>query len=191
MTVAYFRKGEDGKGEKETGEALSRVITGVAKELGLGDLGGDLGEEWGDSGFTKGEVERRIGERLRAFVDEIVVGRWVDVYVGGTGGEGGNMEGGKVKGKRRRLGPGGRSGVSQDTVVVGGPQGKEGVKDGDVLETRCVDEKALGYGPGKCFVTDEEGWMVISGMSITLLIAFIFLALSPTLNARPRPWSFP
>ena len=176
MTVAYFRKGEDGKGKKERGKQLSRVITGVAKELGLGDLGGNLGEQWGDSGFTKGEVEARMGERLRLFVDEIVVGRWVDVQIGGTGEGEGVREGEEMKGKRTRLGPGGRSGVSQDTVVVGGgPQGKGGMKDGDVLETRCVDERALGYGPGKCFVADEEGWLIISGMSILL---FIFSILS-------------
>ena len=191
MTVAYFKKGEDGNGKKERGEQLSRVITGVAKELGLGDLGGNLGEQWGDSGFTKGEVEARMGERLRLFVDEIVVGRWVDVQVGGSGEGEGVREGEKVKGKKRRLGPGGRSGVSQDTVVVGGLQGKEGMKDGDVLETRCVDERALGYGPGKCFVADEEGWMVISGMSIFLFIPSSFPTSSHMLNAKPRLLVFP
>lgn len=118
---------------KNGGKDVSDAVANIADKVGLGNEGED-----------KGLGEKTIAERLQLFVNTIAPARIVDVNIPGGG--------------TKRLGPGGRSAVSEQIVTGLGEH-----KDGESINVDAVHPGTTPYGPGTTHFAEPEGWMVISG----------------------------
>lgn len=126
--------------KKNTGTDLTKVVAEIAKKI---DLGGD--------GLEKTKAEKTIGERLLPFVQTIAPARTVDVKF--------------PNGTTHKLGPGGRSAVSEQLIVA-----IEDHKDGERVSVDAVPEGVTPHGPLLTHFAEPEGWAVISDIDDSIKI---------------------
>lgn len=133
---------------RDTGEKVAKVVADIATKIGLVPGADDA-------------VERTIANRVQPFLDTILEGRTVNV-------------GFSDRGQVLRLGPGGKNGVSVNDIFVEGEW-----KEGDVVRSRAL---MPGTGSTEGFAAcslptfetrfaDEEGWAVVSGITLLLSIS--------------------
>ena len=122
--------------KKNTGADVSKAVAEIADKIGLGK----------DDGVNKASVEETIAERLLPFVQTIAPARYVDVKF--------------PNGTVHKLGPGGRSAVSDQLVVA-----MEEHKDGESASIPAIPAEVCPYGPMLTHFAEPEGWAVISGNS--------------------------
>ena len=120
--------------KKHTGTDVSQAVADIADKIGLGK----------DDGLNKEETEKTIAERLLPFVQTIAPARSVDVKF--------------PNGTTHKLGPGGQSAVSEQTIVA-----LEDHKDGDTATIPAVLPVDTPHGPMLTHFAEPEGWAVISG----------------------------
>ncbi|KAG7006045.1 hypothetical protein G7Y79_00016g040300 [Physcia stellaris] len=121
--------------KKNAGKDVSDAVANIADKIGLGSQGED-----------KASCEKTISERLQLFVATIAPARTVDVRLPGVG--------------TKRLGPGGRSAVSEQIVTGLGEH-----KDGERVSVEAIPTEIAPYGRATTHFAAPEGWMVISGIS--------------------------
>ena len=143
--------------KKGTGKDVSKVVADIADKVGLKETGGEEERERG---------ERTIAERLQPFVDVVAPARWVEVKL--------------PNGKVQRLGPGGRSGTSQQIVTFGADH-----SNGQVAETDAVRPELTPHGPMFTTFAEPEGWMVISGKYMPLLFTISYPYIIPLSKLTP------
>lgn len=119
---------------KNTGKDWSAAVANIADEIGLGD----------DKGENKEDVEKIIAERLLPIVQTIAPARFMDVKFN--------------NGTVHRLGPGGRSAISEQNIVA-----IEEHKDGESASISSVPSEITPHGPMLTHFAEPEGWAVISG----------------------------
>ena len=122
--------------KKNTGKDVSKAVASIADKIGLGK----------DDGENREDAEKTIAHRLQPFVDTIAPARFVDVTV--------------PIGRQERLGPGGPSAVSEQTVVSITEH-----KDGDRVDIPAAPQHVTPHGPMSINFAAPEGWMLISGTS--------------------------
>ncbi|KAL8700553.1 MAG: hypothetical protein Q9201_005383, partial [Fulgogasparrea decipioides] len=127
--------------KRGTGRDVSKIVADIADKVGLKK----------GSGEEREQGEKTIAERLQPFVDVVAPARWVEVKL--------------PDGKAKRLGPGGRSGTSQQIISTSSEH-----KDGDTVETHAVNEVVTPHGPMTTRFADPEGWLVISDIDDTIKI---------------------
>lgn len=116
--------------KKHVSKDLTRAVVDIADKVGLGE----------DDHAGRGTIENR----LQPFVRTIAPARFVEV----------KLPGGEV----RKLGPGGRSAVSQELIQNLGEH-----NDGDTISILAVPPEAAPHGPMITNFAEPEGWLVISG----------------------------
>ncbi|KAL9131702.1 MAG: hypothetical protein Q9217_000443 [Psora testacea] len=124
--------------QKNTGKDISKAVADIADKIGLKAQGGD-----------EKEGERRIAERLQHFMDTIAPARLVTIEF--------------PNGRKRKLGPGGRSAVSMETIVGLGEH-----KDGESIKIHTIPPELLPHGPMTTYFADPDGWLVISDIDDTI-----------------------
>ena len=129
--AAYF--------DRNTGQDVSAAVVKIGDEIGLGNV--DLPDA---------ECKHRIAERVRPFVQGIAPAKYVNVVL--PPGQGSRET---VK----KLGPGSRNAVSDQTISGFG----EGHQDGDVVQVPAQQADVAPLGPMNVHFADPEGWLVISG----------------------------
>ena len=122
--------------KRTTGEGkdVSKAVASISEKIGLGE---------GD-GLNKEEAQKTIAHRLQPFVDTIAPGRFVNVTIS--------------EGRIVRLGPAGRSAVSQQIVTA-----MENHRDGERVQATPVPPELATHGPMVTNFAEPEGWMMISG----------------------------
>ena len=118
--------------QKNTGKDVSKAVANIADKLGLGE-----------TGPKRQEAEKTISDRLQLFVEIVAPARSVDV---------------RFPGGPKRLGPGGRSAVSETLISDLGDH-----QDGDNISVEAIPPECAPYGPMTTHFAAPEGWMVISG----------------------------
>ena len=121
---------------RDCGKEAGKLIADIANKVGLHDM--DIPDE---------EGERRIAERIAPFLTTLKPGRFLDVTIPTPGQD-----------TVHRLGPAGRSAVSNDLI---GPIYE--FEDGHVATVSAVLPKLTPIGSMNTFFTGPEGWTVISG----------------------------
>ena len=116
--------------KKNTGRDLSRLVASVADNIGLGK--------------NDEEAEETIAQRLQPFADAIAPARFLKVTL--------------PTGAVQKLGPGGPSAISNQTVKNLGRY-----KDGDTAVSLATSSELTPYGGMKTYFAAPEGWAVISG----------------------------
>lgn len=117
--------------KKNTGKDLSRMVASIADNLSLGK--------------DDKEAEVTIAQRLQPFADSIAPARFHRITL--------------PTGQVQRLGPGGPSAVSNQTVTDLGRY-----KDGDTAVSMAIPPELSPYGGMKTYFAGPEGWAVISGV---------------------------
>ena len=130
VVACYFKR--TGK----EGKDVSKAVADISQKIGLGE----------NDGVDKAEAEKTIAHRLQPFVDTIAPARSVNVVVS--------------EGRTETLGPGGRSAVSQQTIVALNDH-----RDGESIQVHPAPPELAPHGPMTVNFAETEGWMVISGMS--------------------------
>ncbi|KAL9105004.1 MAG: hypothetical protein Q9163_000101 [Psora crenata] len=125
---------------KNTGKGTSEAVADIVDKIGLKDKNGDDQER-----------ERRIAERLQPFVDTVAPARTVIIEF--------------PHGRKEKLGPGGRSAVSQQTLVA-----PDRHKDGESMEVHTLPREICPQGAMTTYFADTEGWLVISDIDDTVKI---------------------
>lgn len=120
--------------KKNAGKDVSDAVANIADKIGLGSQGED-----------RAQCEKTISERLQLFVATIAPARTVDVRLPGVG--------------TKRLGPGGRSAVSEQIVTGLGEH-----KDGERVSVEAIPMEIAPHGRAMTHFAAPEGWMVISGI---------------------------
>lgn len=115
------------------GKDWSKAVANVADAIGLAD------------GEGRAQAEKTIAHRLKPFVETIAPARYVDIKL--------------PNGTIQKLGPGGRSAVSQQ-IVVSIPDHK----GGDSAEISAVPAEVTPHGPMLTHFAEPEGWLMVSGM---------------------------
>ena len=123
--------------KKNTGIDVSKAVADIADKIGLGK----------DDGVDVPAAEKIIAERLLPFVQTIAPARSVNVKFPSN--------------TVHKLGPGGRSAVSEHLVVAIGDH-----KNGESASIPAVPPDVCPYGPMLTHFADPEGWAVISGIAI-------------------------
>lgn len=118
---------------KNAGKNVSDAVANIADQVGLGE-----------KGAKRAEGEKTISERLQLFVETVAPARSVDL---------------RFPDGPRRLGPGGRSAVSETIVSDLGDH-----KDGDRISIEAIPPESAPYGQMTTHFAAPEGWMVISGI---------------------------
>lgn len=119
--------------KKYTGKDWSKAAASIADTIGLAD------------GEGRARAEKTIAHRLKPFVETIAPARYVDVKL--------------PNGTVEKLGPGGRSAVSQQMIVSILDH-----KDGDSAEISAVPSEVTPHGPMLTHFAEPEGWLMVSGM---------------------------
>lgn len=122
---------------RDSGKDAGEVVAWIADKVGLHAM--DMDDE---------EGKRRIAERVAPFLTQLKPGRFLDVVLEAPG-----------RDPHQRLGPGGRSAVTEDVV---GPL--YDFHDGHVAAVKAVREELTPHGPMLTYFTGPQGWTVISGM---------------------------
>ena len=125
--------------KKNTGKDLSKAVANIADNIGLGD-----GEE-------RTDAEKTIAQRLQPFADTIAPARFVDV----------TLPGGKVQ----KLGPSGRSAVSEQLVVA-----LQDHKDGESATISALPQEVTPHGPMLTHFAEPEGWLFVSDIDDSVKI---------------------
>ena len=125
--------------KKHVHKDLTKAVAEIADKIGLGRPGEDR-----EAGL------KTIERRLQHFVRTIAPARFVEV----------GFPGGDVK----KLGPGGRSAVSEQTIANIAEH-----KDRESVSIPTVLQDVTPYGPMTTTFAEPEGWLVISG---TLHVSF-------------------
>ncbi len=120
--------------KRYTGKDWSKAAATIADTIGLVD-----GEE-------RSQAEKTIAHRLKPFVETIAPARHVDIRL--------------PNGTVEKLGPGGRSAVSQQIIAS-----IQNHKDGNSAEISAVPSEVTPHGPMLTHFAEPEGWLVVSGMS--------------------------
>ncbi|KAI4221700.1 MAG: hypothetical protein L6R36_006708 [Xanthoria steineri] len=126
----------------ETGRDVSKVVADIADKIGLKETGTEEDRERG---------EQTIAKRLQPFVDVIAPAKWVDVKL--------------PNGKVQRLGPGGRSATSQQTITFA-----TDYSNAQTIETDAMDAALTPIGPMSTTFAEPEGWLVISDIDDTVKV---------------------
>lgn len=116
-----------------TGKDVSKAVAIIAERIGLAQ-----------QEVNQADVKKRIAHRLQPFVDTIAPARFVNVKF--------------ANGRVEKLGPGGRSAVSTQTIVA-----LHDHKDGEAMEIRSSPAEIAPHGAMTTHFADEEGWLVVSG----------------------------
>ena len=124
--------------QKNTGKDVTKAVADIAEKVGLKKQGGN-----------EKETEARIAERLQPFVDQIAPARSVRIEF--------------PDGRIEKLGPGGRSAVSNQNVVALKEQ-----KDGSTMEIHTMPAEILPHGAMTTHFADPEGWLVVSDIDDTI-----------------------
>ena len=119
--------------KRYTGKDWSKAAASIADTLGLAD------------GEGRAQAEKTIAHRLKPFVETIAPARYVDIKL--------------PNGTIEKLGPGGRSAISQQTIVS-----IQNHKDGDTAEISAIPPQVTPHGPMLTHFADPEGWLMVSGM---------------------------
>jgi len=122
--------------KKDSGKDMSEAVANIADKIGSGS-----------QGENKEEAERTIAQRLQPLADTIAPARSVDVKF--------------PDGSMRRLGPGGRSAISKQTITE-----LQQHKDREIVKAFAVDTSVIPHGPMNVYFAEPEGWLVVSGMSL-------------------------
>lgn len=118
--------------KRYTGKDWSKAAAKIADAIGLVD-----GEE-------RAQAEKTIAHRLKPFVETIAPARHVNIKL--------------PNGTVEKLGPGGRSAVSQQ-IVASLPDHK----DGNNAEITAMPLHITPHGPMLTHFAEPEGWLVVSG----------------------------
>lgn len=118
--------------KRYTGKDWSKAAAKIADTIGLVD-----GEE-------RAQAEKTIAHRLKPFVETIAPARHVNIKL--------------PNGTVEKLGPGGRSAVSQQ-IVASLPDHK----DGNSAEIAAIPSHVTPHGPMLTQFAEPEGWLVVSG----------------------------
>lgn len=118
--------------KKNTGKDMSRMVASVADNISLGK--------------DDKEAEITIAQRLQPFADAIAPSRFQRITL--------------PTGRVQKLGPGGPSAVSNQTVTDLGQY-----QDGDTAVSMAIPPELSPYGGTKTYFAGPEGWAVISGWS--------------------------
>lgn len=118
--------------KRYTGKDWSKAAAKIADAIGLVD-----GEE-------RAQAEKTIAHRLKPFVETIAPARHVNVKL--------------PNGTVEKLGPGGRSAVSQQ-IIASLPDHK----DGNSAEIAAIPSHVTPHGPMLTHFAEPEGWLVVSG----------------------------
>ena len=124
--------------KKDTGKDWSKTVANIADVIGLKQQGED-----------RAQTEKTIAHRLLPFVQTIAPARSVDVKF--------------PDGSIHRLGPGGRSAVSDQTVVFSAEH-----KDGESVSIPAVPAEVTQHGPMLTHFAAPEGWLFVSGTETEL-----------------------
>ena len=124
--------------QKNTGKDVSKAVADIAEKIGLQR-----------DGAGEAETEKRIAERLQPFTDAIAPARSVPIQL--------------PNGRKARLGPGGRSAVSEE-VIVNLPS----LKDGETVQIETIPSSVCVHGSMTTYFTEPEGWLVISDIDDTV-----------------------
>lgn len=119
--------------KKDTGKDWSKAVANVADVIGLKQQGED-----------RAQTEKTIAHRLLPFVQTIAPARSVDV----------NFQDGST----HKLGPGGRSAVSDQTIVFSAEY-----NDGESVSIPAVPAEVTQHGPMLTHFAAPEGWLFVSG----------------------------
>jgi len=125
---------------KNTGKDVSKAVANIADTIGLGK---------GD-GLDRAESERTIAQRLQPFVDTIAPARSVEVKFPNC--------------TIHKLGPGGRSAVSEQLIVA-----IQEYKDGENATIPAIKD-VTPYGPMLTHFAEPEGWLVVSDIDDSIKI---------------------
>ncbi|KAG8529153.1 uncharacterized protein KY384_005788 [Bacidia gigantensis] len=118
--------------QRNTGKDISQAVADIAEKIGLKK-----------QGANEAETEKRIAERLQPFTDAIAPARSVSITL--------------PNGQQERLGPGGRSAVSEQTLVA-----LESHKDGETISIQPNPPEVAIHGAMTTHFTEPEGWLIIS-----------------------------
>lgn len=118
--------------KRYTGKDWSKAVANVADAIGLAD------------GEGRVQAEKTIAHRLKPFVETIAPARHVDIKL--------------PDGTVEKLGPGGRSAVSQQVVVS-----IQDHKDGGSAEISAIPSEVTPHGPMLTHFAEPEGWLMVSG----------------------------
>lgn len=119
--------------KRYTGKDWSKAVASIADTLGLAD------------GEGRAQAEKTIAHRLKPFVETIAPARYVDIEL--------------PNGTIQKLGPGGRSAVSQQIVIS-----IQDHKDGDSAEISSIPPDVTPHGPMLTHFAEPEGWLMVSGI---------------------------
>lgn len=124
--------------KKDTGKDVSRTVADIADKIGLKEQ-------------DKTSAETTIAHRLLPFVQTIAPARSVNVTF--------------PNGTTRKLGPGGRSAVSEQLIVA-----IEDHKDGESATIPAATANITPHGPMLTHFAEPEGWAVISDIDDSIKI---------------------
>ena len=125
---------------KNTGKDVSKIVADIADNIGLK----------AESGNEKGG-KRRIAERLQPFIDTIAPARSVIIEL--------------PNGRKEKLGPGGRSAVSEQTIVALGEH-----KDGEGIGVNTVPPGIAPHGAMTTHFAETHGWLIISDIDDSIKV---------------------
>ena len=117
-----------------SGKDVSKVVADIADKIGLKKGNGEEREQG----------EKTIAERLQPFMDTVAPARKIDIKL--------------PDGAVHTLGPGGRSAVSREVVVM-----KSTHSDGSTAQISTVPPEVAPHGTMTTHFAEPEGWIVISG----------------------------
>ena len=120
--------------KRYTGKDWSKAVASIADTIGLAD------------GEGRAQAEKTIAHRLKPFVQTIAPARYVDITL--------------PNGTVAKLGPGGRSAVSEQIIVS-----IQDHKDGDTAEISAIPTELCPHGAMLTHFAEPEGWLMVSGMS--------------------------
>ena len=119
--------------KRYTGKDWSKAVASIADTIGLAD------------GEGRAQAEKTIAHRLKPFVETIAPARYVDITL--------------PNGTVAKLGPGGRSAVSEQIIVS-----IQDHKDGDSVEISAIPTELCPHGAMLTHFAEPEGWLMVSGM---------------------------
>lgn len=125
--------------KKYAGKDWSKAAATIADAIGLVD-----GEE-------RWQAEKTIAHRLKPFVETIAPARHVDIKL--------------PNGVIAKLGPGGRSAVSQQ-IVTSIPDHKDGIS----AEISAIPSEITPHGPMLTHFAEPEGWLIVSDIDDSIKI---------------------
>ncbi|CAD6575232.1 MAG: hypothetical protein ASARMPRED_007136 [Alectoria sarmentosa] len=125
--------------KKYTGKDWSKAVASIADTLGLAD------------GEGRAQAEKTIAHRLKPFVETIAPARFVNILL--------------PDGTVEKLGPGGRSAVSQQTIIS-----IQDHLDGDSAEIPATNPEVTPHGPMLTHFAEPGGWLMVSDIDDSIKI---------------------